>query len=229
MQWDKQTEHEADGHIARKLCEWRQAHAQQVTGESTSANTAPKRPPGLTAAAEIMVESLAAFVAQDLQAARRKAESPEELMLLYALAAVGAAEHHAVFFRVEGYDRGIDQRDAFRILIIEPQGQIGEHRVDFLLEMSWIYPTYGKRQEVWESVYLVIECDEHGADDKTPEQARRDRMLESCGYPVFRYSRSEIWDDPMACAAQAFAYMEKEMKGLIRSRDSASRGEQPPR
>jgi len=54
--------------------------------------------------------------------------------------------------------------------------------------------------------YLVVECDGHDYHERTKEQAKkdrsRDRDLQSNGYTVFRFTGSEIWKDPNACAEQ---------------------------
>ena len=54
---------------------------------------------------------------------------------------------------------------------------------------------------------MVVECDGHDFHDQSKEQARkdrgRDRMLQSLGSPVYRYTGSEIWADVFKCAYQA--------------------------
>lgn len=52
-------------------------------------------------------------------------------------------------------------------------------------------------------VKLIIECDGYEFHKKTKEQVirdnRRDRACQIEGYKVFRYSGSEIYEDPLAC------------------------------
>lgn len=82
---------------------------------------------------------------------------------------------------------------------ITPQAQIGEYRVDFLL--ASVHRYLDCRAE------MVVECDGHAFHERTKEQARRDRerdrRLQAAGYLVFRFTGSELWADPVACARQA--------------------------
>lgn len=88
------------------------------------------------------------------------------------------------------------------IVGVVQQVYIGEHRVDFLCMM-----------EMWDSVkekmalqWLVVECDGHEFHEKTKAQAARDksrdRELLLRGIPCMRFTGSEIWKDPFACAYQ---------------------------
>ncbi|MCX6922700.1 MAG: DUF559 domain-containing protein [Verrucomicrobia bacterium] len=100
-------------------------------------------------------------------------------------------------------------------LEIRPQSHVGEHRVDFLLSY---YGTDFVRSNVrekcagdeWQEVRIdkkmIVECDGHDFHEKTKEQARcdkeRDRNLQSLGYPVYRYTGSEIYADVFQGAAE---------------------------
>lgn len=101
---------------------------------------------------------------------------------------------------------------------ITPQFQISGYRVDFLLE--WIWEPDNSTLE-----RIIIECDGHDFHEKTKEQAqkdkKRDRDLQGLGFPVLRFTGSEIWRDPLSCATEAIeqlrdraskAYGEKERK-----------------
>lgn len=74
----------------------------------------------------------------------------------------------------------------------ELQRRIEGFRVDFFLE------AFGET--------LVVECDGHDFHERTKKQATkdrsRDRRLQELGHTVFRFTGSEIWSDPMACAGQ---------------------------
>lgn len=95
----------------------------------------------------------------------------------------------------------VDQREQFGepdelVYFITPQATIGNYRADFLI---WF--ALGKHH-----AGLVVECDGHDYHDKTKEQAardkRRDRELLTAGYPVVRFTGSEIYKDPLGCVAQ---------------------------
>lgn len=80
----------------------------------------------------------------------------------------------AILFQTEAY--------------FKPQEKIGNYTVDFLIE-------------VHEKKYIVIECDGHEFHEKTKEQAKhdkeRDRFLQKEGYPVYRFTGSEIFNNPL--------------------------------
>lgn len=127
--------------------------------------------------------------------------SPIEDMLAGALLWVhtGAAGFPCVDF----WDGPSGQVEAFGSLPgdglaywLTPQAQVGKYRVDFLL---WI-----QRGDKFGGV--VVECDGHAFHERTKEQAARDksrdRDLLSAGYPVMRFTGSEIYRDPRACAEQ---------------------------
>lgn len=102
---------------------------------------------------------------------------------------------------------------------IAPQLQIGPYRVDFAVAL-----TLHERDPGGDGIYklsdapmvfhaqFAVECDGHDFHEKTKEQAARDksrdRYLLKCGWPVIRFSGSEIHKDPLSCAAQVAATLE---------------------
>lgn len=101
-------------------------------------------------------------------------------------------------------------------LNIYPQRIIGDYRVDFLLQFEdWqIKPDSKDNSKRTKTTYrsqLVIECDGHDFHEKTKEQAsrdkERDRTLQKCGYPVFRFSGSDIHRDAFKCADESLRYL----------------------
>jgi very-short-patch-repair endonuclease len=106
--------------------------------------------------------------------------------------------------------------DRMHDLFIQPQVRIGEYRVDFLVHAYSFeaddindegYAYLAKR---WRRV--VVECDGHDFHERTKEQAAkdksRDRALILAGYQVIRFTGSEIWRDPVACATQVLQLCE---------------------
>lgn len=57
---------------------------------------------------------------------------------------------------------------------------------------------------------IVIECDGHDFHERTKEQARhdrsRDRAMTEAGWLVMRFTGSEIWSNPFACAEQVIEF-----------------------
>lgn len=80
-----------------------------------------------------------------------------------------------------------------QLWIVEPQHEVGRFRVDFAL--------------LGEHCKIAVECDGHDFHEKTKHQAARDksrdRELAAAGFTVLRFTGSEIWADPIACATQA--------------------------
>jgi very-short-patch-repair endonuclease len=79
---------------------------------------------------------------------------------------------------------------------ITPQARIGRFKADFLLWFSMGRHHGG----------VIVECDGHQFHERNKEQAARDksrdRELLSAGYPVMRFTGSEIFKDPVGCAEQ---------------------------
>jgi very-short-patch-repair endonuclease len=79
---------------------------------------------------------------------------------------------------------------------IEPQKPVENFIVDFVF--STINERSGKRH------FLAVECDGHDFHERTKEQAKkdrsRDRRLQELGFSVYRFTGSEIHNDPMKCA-----------------------------
>ena len=134
-------------------------------------------------------------------------DSPIEILMFMALKIgvdIGCCEFgHIVVVKssgipgVENYDfspRGL-------ALVIQPQAQIKNYRVDFLL--SSISPKG--------FVQVVVECDGHSFHERTKEQAKkdrsRDRWLQNKGYFILRFTGSEIYKDPNDCAEQVLMFM----------------------
>lgn len=96
-----------------------------------------------------------------------------------------------------GYPPGLSR------LLIRPQAQIGARRVDFLIH------ALDCRDELdgkWRWRRLIVECDGHDFHERTKEQAKKDRSRDRLsvmeGYDCFRFTGSEIWNDPWGCAEQ---------------------------
>lgn len=76
-------------------------------------------------------------------------------------------------------------------ICFEPQAKIEQYTVDFLIDNS----TRDKTR------YIIIECDGHEFHEKTKDQAKhdkeRDRFLQVNGYQVYRFTGSEIFNNPL--------------------------------
>lgn len=98
-----------------------------------------------------------------------------------------------------------------RCVQVAPQYRVGVYRLDFAIILAG--PLYMAR--------LAVECDGHEFHSKTKEQAAHDRMkdraLATAGWPVLRFTGSEIARDAEACAKEIRAGL----NGLMRDHLSA--------
>ena len=135
-----------------------------------------------------------------------RCQSPIEKLLL---AALRARQNSWGFAGPGGVDIGFCRTDRtgppecpWECVMISAQSQIGAYRADFLIDISL---------ESGNKV-IVIECDGHDFHEKTKLQAahdkRRDRTMIYSGAQVLRFTGSEIWADPAACAEEIYNLVE---------------------
>lgn len=97
-------------------------------------------------------------------------------------------------------------------LSIHTQKRIGRYCVDFLITATENHALHQPRL----SSTVIVECDGHEFHEKTKDQARkdkqRDRFLQSQGFPVLRFTGSEIWSDCMAKADEVLEFLESEIQ-----------------
>jgi len=186
----------------------------------------------------------------DLYLAMKACESPIERIMFSALTAIAVKKEIGMEFKEPGQIRHKTHQYgkhlsmfASDIMTFYPQAQLGEYRVDFLLEYEQIHTEYPPRpnpttreeaiKQMEEMVELlnqgplppghylvrpptytriekkiIVECDGHDFHEKTKVQAahdkRRDRILQSLGYKVFRFTGSEIHNNAISCALEVF-------------------------
>lgn len=63
---------------------------------------------------------------------------------------------------------------------------------------------------------IIIECDGHEFHQKTKEQVVKDNEreydLKMAGYEIIRFSGSQIFNDPLKCAENAYIFITKDLK-----------------
>jgi very-short-patch-repair endonuclease len=143
--------------------------------------------------------------ADQFSANRDRCESPIEELMLGALLLEGShgEDDECRDCRVmpPDYPRGSflqkcnEEHATPSSCMVMPQFQISDHRVDFCIAF-------------YRGLHVVVECDGHEWHERTPEQPRRDkardRAIQAEGFQVFRFTGSEIWRDPAACARELF-------------------------
>lgn len=128
----------------------------------------------------------------------RDCESPIEALVvaaLYKTSRIGIENLHFLGTKTVSKDPDFDEA-AF----VYTQIPIGEYRADILIHDATLPLELGQPR------WMIIECDGHDYHERTKEQARRDkrrdRYFTSKGYKVLRFTGSEIWADPDACAEE---------------------------
>lgn len=162
-------------------------------------------------------------------------ESPIERLLLFAMAKRFCTWWGGVTIAFGDARRTFGFRED--ATIIRVQEQIEQYRADFLIEYTdrhcdyedagveeWdedaqmMLPKLRRINESVDTYKLVVECDGHEFHERTKDQAKRDRSRDRTmmlgGLDVFRFTGSEIWADPCACAGQVLDYFwRKSRKG----------------
>jgi very-short-patch-repair endonuclease len=132
-------------------------------------------------------------------------ESPIERKLLIALKLAEWPRGHWGFGEgVEIWDQSFsDKPPEDKIVLIIPQLKIGKYRTDFMIFA---------KHHTGEAIPVVVECDGHDFHERTKEQAKRDRgkdrAIQVNGYPILRFTGSEIYADAPKCAAEVVRFIE---------------------
>lgn len=147
-------------------------------------------------------------------------DSPIEGVMLGALLLVAAERDMNVALQLGYRDEQLTTL-GMPSLVVTPQAQIGEYRVDFLLEYRDVVPDFSVKEKARDgteipgskdvSSRVVVECDGHDFHERTKQQAsrdrQRDRSLQATGYMIFRYTGSDLWRDPVAAADEVLAQL----------------------
>jgi very-short-patch-repair endonuclease len=102
---------------------------------------------------------------------------------------------------------------------LEQQVSMGSYRADFLLRINDLEGNTKK---------LVVEVDGHDFHEKTKQQAAhdkaRDRWMTANGYQLMRFTGSEVWANPLACAKEIGERLYVMRYGTTRKRAIAQAG-----
>lgn len=154
-------------------------------------------------------------------------QSPIERHLLFALLVAGFGSGFGVRGRERGHvwDWGYPLGGGLATLAIEPQAHLGDYQVDLMVELE----DYG--HGCWAKATLVVECDGHEFHEKTTQQARRDkgrdRVLQACGFAVFHFTGSEIWQDAFRCAESILHFLTTRVEETLTAWRTESTDEGP--
>lgn len=125
-----------------------------------------------------------------------KCESPIEELMMAALYA--SQSMHDISLDFYSTDTIPDTPYYDQAAHVYQQIQVGPYRVDILIYDATL------PFEIAQPRLMIVECDGHDFHERTKEQARRDkqrdRFFQSRGFKVLRFTGSEIWADPEACA-----------------------------
>jgi very-short-patch-repair endonuclease len=126
-------------------------------------------------------------------------ESPIEVAFAVAFTLTGWQEQGRVAFGADdAWENAVHGPDVR--FILRAQKQIDTYRADFVAY------AFGNRLSS-----VIVECDGHDFHERTKEQAERDRSrdraLQGMGFPVFRFTGSEIYRNAFACAGDVFKHV----------------------
>lgn len=86
------------------------------------------------------------------------------------------------------------------------QHGIGQYRADLFITAYYRVRGADGAEDSQIVRHAVVEVDGHDFHEKTKAQAKhdkqRDRQLQAHGYPVYRFTGSEVYSDPFACAGE---------------------------
>lgn len=148
---------------------------------------------------EVIKENLVDKVKQEIQS---RVKMYEEDLLFCMTECESPIEQLMMIELKETEEHFISAFGAIEVLGLTKQETIscGEnnYRVDFLLEIA-----FKKNGQYLDILKIIIECDGHEFHEKTKEQVikdnERDRVLQSYGYNVVRFSGSEIYNHLTGC------------------------------
>lgn len=136
-----------------------------------------------------------------------KLQSPIEEKLVFGLILAAWKESAGIDFAI-GKNQGFKVRvglceSSGHFYEVESQGEVADLHPDFLIRAKfWADRT--NEEESWVHSTVAVECDGHEYHERTKEQARRDksrdRKLLSLGFPVLRFTGSEIHEGPLRAA-----------------------------
>lgn len=145
-------------------------------------------------------QSLDGAVGYNVTMLTRACESPIEVALGCAILVADQLEHENM--RNGFLLCGPNEMDHYRhdLALMIPQFPFDGYRIDFALRL----PRYRFK-------YLLIECDGHDFHERTKEQAARDRAKDRYaqhnGFPILRFTGSEIYRDVGDCASQVLSFI----------------------
>lgn len=135
-------------------------------------------------------------------------ESPLEVSLCLALGIAARALDYGILYDFRE-SRVCGDPEGDIAVRVRPQATVGEYRVDFVVSMRIIE---GPEDNV--RVYTstaIVECDGHAFHDASKERAakdrKRDRYIQSLGFPILRFTGSEIWADVFKCASVILTFL----------------------
>lgn len=145
--------------------------------------------------------SILSAVGYNVLSLGRACESPIEIALGAALIVADQLEHpnmRSGFVLCDAREVENYRQD---LALLIPQFPWEGYRIDFALRL----PRYRFQ-------YLFIECDGHDFHERTKEQAARDRgkdrLFQTSGIPILRFTGSEIYRDAGACASEVLTFIQ---------------------
>lgn len=153
-------------------------------------------------------EGLYGMIRYDCFCLQKLCESPIEVQLGAAILGVNRMDQYLYGQRIIlcGPKEITDYREDMAMLV--PQYEWRGYRIDFALRL----PEYRFK-------WVFIECDGHNFHERTKEQAandrQKDRDIQASGFPILRFTGSEIHASPFDCANQFFDFLTQRVDDWI--------------
>lgn len=155
-----------------------------------------------------LIDAFKGSIRYDATVLSRICESPIEVQLGCAILAHDRMDRvmRANGIIVCGPKEVSDYREDMWLLV--PQYEWEGYRIDLAIRA----PRYRFK-------WIFIECDGHDFHERTKEQAandrQKDRAIQASGFPVLRFTGSEIYRDPGACGDAFFEFLEQRVDDWI--------------
>lgn len=154
---------------------------------------------------------------ESIQCAILECESPIERLLLVGLHAQSLIMQIPRTIQYVLYPNdGEAQPESYSTLYVTPQAHLGKYRIDFhfrYVELAIVKSVADKWDQKWCSSETYVECDGHDFHERTKAQAKkdraRDRRIQDMGFPILRFTGSELWADPTDCAEQLLKFLRR--------------------
>jgi very-short-patch-repair endonuclease len=155
-----------------------------------------------------MLETLKGSIRYDVFLLSKICESPIEVALGASILAHDRLDQFTKGNRIALTSTRDIKGFAEDVWLMVPQYEFEGYRIDLAMRV----PRYRFQ-------WVFIECDGHNFHERTKEQAandrQKDRVIQASGFPILRFTGSEIHRDPGACGNAFFDFLDQRIDDWI--------------